>query len=121
MGRTIHPESSPAGASAIRGPQAKFTVGQLVRHKRFDYRGVVVDVDPTFQLSEEWYERMAVSRPPKDRPWYHVLVHDAEHMTYVAERNLEPDPSTEPIRHPWLRRFFTSFANGRYGTARAIN
>ncbi len=55
----------------------KFSVGQIVRHKLFDYRGVVVDVDPTFQSTEDWYQQMAKSHPPKDRPWYHVLVHDA--------------------------------------------
>lgn len=100
---------------------AKFSVGQLVRHKRFDYRGVIVDVDATFQLSDEWYEQMARSRPPKDRPWYHVLVHDAEHMTYVAERNLESDPSGDPIYHPLLGHFFASFHNGRYESDRSIN
>lgn len=100
---------------------AKFSVGQLIRHRRFDYRGVIVDVDPTFQLSDEWYEEMARSRPPKDRPWYHVLVHEAEHMTYVAERNLEPDSSSEPIRHPLLAQFFASFENGRYQPDHAVN
>ena len=72
--------------------EARFQVGLLVRHKLFDYRGVVFDADATFQASEEWYETMARSRPPKDEPWYHVLVHDAEHTTYVAERNPRPAP-----------------------------
>ena len=71
--------------------RAKFAVGDLVYHRLFDYRGVVVDVDPTFESTEEWYEAVAKSRPPKDKPWYHVLVHEAMHSTYVAERNLEPD------------------------------
>ena len=72
---------------------AKFEVGQVVHHLKFGYRGVVFDVDPCFQGTEEWYEQVARSRPPKDRPWYHVLVHDAAHTTYVAERNLQPDLS----------------------------
>ncbi len=76
--------------------EARFGVGQLVQHRLFGYRGVVADVDPSFQLSDEWYEEQARSRPPKDQPWYHVLVHDAEHATYVAQRNLEPDASAEP-------------------------
>ena len=67
----------------------KYSVGQLIHHLLFDYRGVIVDVDPEFEGSEEWYQQMARSRPPKDKPWYHVLVSNAEHMTYVAERNLE--------------------------------
>ena len=94
--------------------QARFAVGELVRHKLFDYRGVVFDVDSNFQLSEEWYERMARSRPPKDAPWYHVLVHGATHSTYVAERNLQADPDEDPVLHPMLAHFFTAFENGRY-------
>ena len=94
--------------------RAKFAVGDLVHHRLFDYRGVVVDVDATFQSTQEWYETVAKSRPPKDRPWYHVLVHDALHTTYVAERNLEPDASSESINHPLLSQFFTHFDGKRY-------
>ncbi len=93
---------------------AQFSVGDLVHHKLFDYRGVIVDVDPQFQLTEEWYETVAQSRPPKDKPWYHVLVHRGSHQTYVAERNLEPDPSSEAIDHPLIRHYFTGFSEGRY-------
>ena len=93
---------------------ARFGVGQLVHHVRFDYRGVVFDVDPTFQGSEEWYEQVARSRPPRDAPWYHVLPDGASHTTYVAERNLEADPSAEPIEHPLLDRCFDAFREGRY-------
>lgn len=93
---------------------AQFAVGQLVRHRLFNYRGVIVDVDATFQLSDEWYEEMARSRPPKDKPWYHVLVHDSDHATYVAERNLDLNTSGLPIRHPLLSRFFAAFQDGRY-------
>ena len=103
------------------GRGAHFAVGQVVRHRLFDYRGVVVDVDATFQQSEEWYEEVARSRPPKDAPWYHVLVHDADHTTYVAERNLEPDPDASPIQHPLLERFFEAFEDGRYRRAERIN
>jgi len=99
-----------ADVSAI----ARFSVGELVSHRLFGYRGVVVDVDATFQLTDEWYEAMARSRPPKDRPWYHVLVHEATHATYVAERNLEADASGEPVRHPLVASAFTRFENGRY-------
>lgn len=101
--------------------RAQFTIGDLVRHRLFDYRGVVVDVDPNFQSSEEWYEMVAKSRPPKDKPWYHVLVHQAVHSTYVAERNLEPDPSASPIEHPMLDEFFARLENGRYVNDGRIN
>ncbi len=94
--------------------RTQFAVGDLIRHRLFDYRGGVVDVDPSFQSSEEWYDAVAKSRPPKDKPWYHVLVHEAVHTTYVAERNLEPDESVAPIRHPMLQDFFSRFESGRY-------
>lgn len=103
------------------GTHAHFSVGDLVYHKLFEYRGVVVDVDPQFMLSEEWYDSVAQSRPPKDQPWYRVLVDNASHETYVAERNLEPDDSAEPIRHPMVERFFTGFSNGRYVTDLRVN
>ncbi len=92
----------------------KFSIGQLVHHRLFDYRGVIVDVDATFQGTEGWYEHMARSRPPKDEPWYHVLVDQAEHTTYVAERNLEPDQRQDPIDHPLRDHFFSDFQNGQY-------
>ncbi len=100
---------------------ARFAVGDLVHHKLFGYRGVVVDVDARFMLSEEWYENVARSRPPKDKPWYHLLVHNAAHNTYVAERNLQADESTEPIHHPLVEFRFNAFKNGRYVTSRKTN
>ncbi len=101
--------------------RARFHVGQLVHHQRFDYRGVVLDVDPRFQGTDQWYDQVAQSRPPRDAPWYHVLVHDALHTTYVAERNLEPDESTDPIRHPLLDQLFDRFADGRYRRRTTLN
>lgn len=95
-------------------PEARLLVGQIVRHRLFDYRGVIYDVDPTFGLSEAWYEQMARSRPPKDMPWYRVLVDGADHTTYVAERNLEPDASSAPVLHPLLTELFSGIDNGRY-------
>lgn len=92
----------------------KFSIGQIVHHRRFDYRGVIVDVDATFQGTDSWYEQMATSSPPKAAPWYHVLVDNAEHTTYVAERNLEAAGLQEPISHPLLDSFFTGFESGRY-------
>ncbi len=93
---------------------AKFSVGQLVVHKLFNYRGVIFDVDPVFQGSEEWYVKVALSCPPKDEPWYNVLVHNAFHETYVAERNLIPDSSIEPINHPLIEDFFELYQGGSY-------
>ncbi|MFQ5533752.1 MAG: heat shock protein HspQ [Sphingomonadales bacterium] len=93
---------------------AKFAVGQIIRHKLFDYRGVIVDVDADFQLNAEWYQKVALTRPPKNRPWYHVLVDGGDRTTYVAERNLQTDRSAKPVAHPLVPAFFTELRNGRY-------
>ena len=101
--------------------KAKFDVGQLIQHCLFNYRGVVIDVDPIFQNSDEWYEQVALSRPPKDKPWYRVLVHNAVHETYVAEQNLAADASGEAINHPLVNAYFDKFQNGRYLSERPVN
>ena len=93
---------------------ANFFLGQIVHHKKFDYRGAVFDVDATFQGTDEWYESMARSRPPKHLPWYHVLVDGAEHTTYVAERHLESDDRGKPIKNPLLAELCGEFQEGRY-------
>jgi heat shock protein HspQ len=100
---------------------ARFYVGQVVHHRKFDYRGVIIDVDPEFQGSDEWYEQVARSQPPKDKPWYHVLVDDADHMTYVAERHLEADDSQLPVNHPYIEQIFGSFSKGVYKRRDRIN
>jgi len=100
---------------------AKFSIGQVVYHQKFDYRGVIVDVDATFQGTDEWYEQVARSRPPKGKPWYHVLVDNAEHMTYVAERHLEASSNSEPVNHPAIKAYFEDFQDGRYRIRRSTN
>lgn len=100
--------------TVTRIDRARFSIGDLVHHRLFEYRGVVADVDSTFQLTDEWYEAMARSRPPKDQPWYHVLVHGSTQTTYVAERNLERDSSARPISHPMISHYFSGFTDGRY-------
>ena len=74
--------------------KAKYCIGQLIYHKLFDYRGIILDVDLEFKQTDEWYDEMARSKPPKDKPWYHVLVHQRGSQTYVAEQNLGPDPAS---------------------------
>ena len=94
--------------------KAKFTLGQIIQHRLFDYRGVIVDVDFRFSGSDEWYETVARTRPSKNQPWYHVLVDQLERETYVAEQNLEPSTTVEPIQHVRLKRFFNAFKDGIY-------
>lgn len=94
--------------------QAGFSIGQVVHHRLFDYRGVVIDVDPCFMLSDEWYDQVAKSRPAKDQPWYRVLVHNAVHETYVAEANIMRDTLGEPVIHPEVPLYFKDFVDGHY-------
>ena len=90
----------------------KFTVGQLVHHRRYDYRGVVVSIDRSCKADEDWYDHNR-TQPKRDQPWYHVLRHEGrEH--YVAEENLEPDSTGEEVDHPYVDRIFPTFRNGRY-------
>ena len=93
---------------------AKFFVGQIVHHKKFDYRGVIVDVDATFQGSNQWYKQIARSEPRKEKPWYHVLVHGGDASTYVAEENLLEDAGGEQVIHPLAATFFMYFHQGAY-------
>ena len=106
---------------AMADQNAKFFIGQIVRHHMFHYRGVIFDIDPEYCNSDEWYEAMARSRPPKDKPWYHVLVHGETHATYVAEQNLEEDPSGASIDHPAVEIKFAAYGDGRYILSRAMN
>ena len=78
-----------------KSPKAKYCIGQLIQHKLFEYRGIILSVDLEFKSTDEWYEAVAKSRPPKDEPWYHVLVHQKGHQTYVAEQNLQSDPAIQ--------------------------
>ena len=90
---------------------AKFNIGQVVRHRIFPFRGVVFDVDPVFNNTEEWW--MAIPeeiRPAKDQPYYHLFAENAEseYIAYVSEQNLLLDESEEPLRHPQINEFFDS-------------
>jgi heat shock protein HspQ len=88
---------------------AKFTIGQIVRHRLFPFRGVIFDIDPEFNNTDEWYESIpAERRPRKDQPFYHLFAEnsDTEYVAYVSEQNLLPDTSNEPLRHPQLTEVF---------------
>ena len=96
---------------------AKYTLGQVVRHRVFPFRGVVFDIDPVFNNTEEWYEAIpAEVRPRKDQPFYHLYAENAEteYIAYVSEQNLLPDTSNEPIRHPQVAEVFERDDGGSY-------
>jgi len=94
--------------------ECKYRIGQVIVNSRFGYRGVIVAADATFVGTETWYHRVEKSEPPKDEPWYRVLVEDGTGHAYVAERHLEPDPSAAPVNHPDLPLYFDRFEEGRY-------
>ncbi|KAF0126222.1 MAG: heat shock protein HspQ [Xanthobacteraceae bacterium] len=102
--------------------QAKFKIGQIVRHRIHPFRGVVFDVDPTFANTDEWYEAIpAELRPSKDQPFYHLFAENevTEYIAYVSEQNLLPDTSGDPIRHPQVDEVFDRDDNGGYRVKRS--
>ena len=96
---------------------AKFKIGQVVRHRVFPFRGVVFDIDPEFNNTDEWYEAIPADvRPHKDQPFYHLLAENAEteYIAYVSEQNLLIDTSNEPLRHPQVAEIFERDEKGSY-------
>lgn len=96
---------------------AKYTVGQVVRHRFYPFRGVIFDIDPVFGNTEEWWLSIPEDiRPRKDQPFYHLLAEnaDTEYVAYVSEQNLLPDESGTPLRHPKVSELFNEGENGRY-------
>jgi heat shock protein HspQ len=97
--------------------EARFRIGQVVRHRVYPFRGVVMDVDPTFDNTEEWWLSIPEEiRPRKDQPYYHLLAENAttHYLAYVSEQNLLPDDSGEPVRHPDVARAFGELRDGQY-------
>ena len=96
---------------------ARFAIGDVVRHRIFDFRGVIFDVDPVFANSEEWYESIPEQiRPSKDQPFYHLFAENADsaYVAYVSQQNLVVDDSEEPIDHPDISGMFDRLEGGRY-------
>ena len=118
MSPTRNLPGSDAGApEAPPIAHARFTIGDIVRHRLFDFRGVIFDVDPVFANSEEWYQAIPEDiRPPKDQPFYHLLAENAEssYVAYVSQQNLLHDTLGEPVDHPAIPGLFEDFAGGRY-------
>ena len=101
----------------MKASSAKFAIGQVVRHRLFDFRGLIFDVDPEFDNTEEWWLSIPEeARPRKDQPFYHLFAENAEteYIAYVSEQNLLPDPSSEPLRNPLIEEMFTRGKNGVY-------
>lgn len=97
--------------------EAKFGIGQVVRHRRYPFRGVIFDVDPTFSNTEEWWESIPADvRPRRDQPFYHLLAENesSTYIAYVSEQNLLVDTSGEPVQHPQVTDLFGELQAGQY-------
>ncbi|QDM41439.1 MULTISPECIES: heat shock protein HspQ [Bacteria] len=117
---------SPTAGRTIEAPRhssTRFGVGEVVRHRLFDFRGVVFDIDPVFANSDEWYESIpAAVRPNKDQPFYHLLAEnsDSSYVAYVSQQNLVHDAENGPVDHPQVPELFETFDEGRYRLRRGL-
>jgi heat shock protein HspQ len=117
---------SPQAGRRLEAPThsvARFGIGDVVKHRVFDFRGVVFDIDPVFANSEEWYEAIPEDvRPKRDQPFYHLLAEndDSSYVAYVSQQNLLGDSEGGPIDHPSVAQLFEDFAEGRYRLRRSL-
>jgi heat shock protein HspQ len=109
--------NNKTGGDAMLKTQAKYHLGQVLRHRKHPFRGVVFDVDAMFSNTEDWYDAIPEdSRPRRDQPFYHLLAENDQsyYVAYVSEQNLVPDETGEPVDHPDLHDLFGDFEDGRY-------
>lgn len=117
---------SPQAGRLVDAPlrnKARFAIGDIVRHRIYDFRGVVFDIDPVFANSEEWYESIpAEVRPTREQPFYHLLAENGEgsYVAYVSQQNLMGDAEGGPVDHPSLDQLFEEFSGERYRLRRAL-
>ncbi len=117
---------SPQAGRLIDAPRqtrARFAIGDVVRHRLYDFRGVVFDIDPVFANSEEWYESIPVEmRPNREQPYYHLLAENEEsnYVAYVSQQNLVGDGEGGPVDHPSVTQLFESYEDGRYRLRRGL-
>lgn len=115
---------NPDQAKPMQRAQAKFNIGQIVRHRKFPFRGVVFDIDPEFSNTEEWWESIPEDvRPDKEQPFYHLLAENeqAYYVAYVSEQNLVVDDSGKPIDHPGISAMFGELNDGKYNLGARMN
>lgn len=108
----------------IMSKTAKYSLGQIVRHREHPFRGVIFDVDPEFSNTEEWYESIPEdSRPSRNQPFYHLYAETEAtyYVAYVSEQNLVADASGEPLEHPEVDEMFGEFEDGRYPLQYGLN
>jgi heat shock protein HspQ len=97
--------------------QTQFSIGQVVKHRKYPFRGVIIDVDHKFNNTEEWWLSIPEDiRPQKDQPFYHLLAENelTVYVAYVSEQNLLIDDSGKPISHPKVNEIFGEFLGDSY-------
>ena len=107
-----------------RRVKSRFAIGDVVKHRVFDFRGVIFDIDPVFANSDEWYEAIPEDiRPAREQPFYHLLAEndDSSYVAYVSQQNLLGDAEAGPVDHPSLDEMFEGFRNGRYRLHRSLS
>ncbi len=118
---------SPTAGKLIDAPlaaKARFAIGDVVKHRQFDFRGVIFDIDPVFANSEEWYESIPQDlRPKREQPYYHLFAENGEsaYIAYVSQQNLVNDGISGPIDHPSLDQVFDEFDGARYPLLRGLS
>mgnify|MGYP001797179509 CR=1 FL=1 len=103
---------------------AKYNIGQVVRHRKHPFRGVVFDIDAEFANTQEWYDAIPEeARPAKEQPFYHLLAENDQtyYVAYVSEQNLIPDETGQPVGHPDLHDLFGEFQDGQYPLEYQLN
>ena len=106
-----------------RQVRSRFAIGDVVRHRMFDFRGVIFDIDPVFANSDEWYESIPQDiRPRRDQPFYHLFAEndDSSYVAYVSQQNLVSDADGGPVDHPEVAKVFDRFSAGRYRLRRSL-
>jgi heat shock protein HspQ len=114
---TSQPESRAPTSRAPESRAARFAIGQVVRHRLFPFRGVIFDVDPVFNNTEEWWLAIPEGiRPSKDQPFYHLFAEneETEYVAYVSEQNLLPDTSGRPLRNAQIGNVLVPTGDGSY-------
>ncbi len=117
---------SPQAGRLIDAPlstRARFAIGDVVKHRLYDFRGVVFDIDPVFANSEEWYQSIPQEmRPEREQPYYHLLAEngDSSYVAYVSQQNLQSDSEGGPVDHPSLEQLFDDFDGGKYRLRRGL-
>ncbi len=117
---------SPQAGRTIDAPQlarTRFAIGDVVRHRMFDFRGVIFDIDPVFANSEEWYDSIPEGiRPDRNQPFYHLFAEtdESSYTAYVSQQNLVSDSLGGPVEHPEVDQMFEQFEDGRYRVRRSL-